>query len=186
MTIVDLYSIANKCSMPKVIRDAFEELINQGIPFELHLDKDPWIDPWKDPLMKDNCLVFRLGHGKVVSLRSGSKSMSDMTGKQIEYYDFLKECLHVINDNGYVYDLKGILATVPITTLTTKVPTITDYIPTDIGITADMVAPTYSAAVEKFLDTVKTELESRGDFTVDVSKLVDLLFKLGVVISKGD
>lgn len=37
-----------------------------------------------------------------------------------------------------------------------------------------------------FIKNLKKELASRGDFTVDIPKFVDVLFKLGVMIPKED
>jgi len=37
-----------------------------------------------------------------------------------------------------------------------------------------------------FIKNLKEELASRGDFTVDIPKFVDVLFKLGVMIPKED
>ena len=45
---------------------------------------------------------------------------------------------------------------------------------------------TVSKEESAFLKNFKEELTSRGDFTVDIPKLVDVLFKLGVMIPKED
>lgn len=45
---------------------------------------------------------------------------------------------------------------------------------------------TVSKEESAFLKNFKEELASRGDFTVDIPKLVDVLFKLGVMIPKED
>jgi hypothetical protein len=37
-----------------------------------------------------------------------------------------------------------------------------------------------------FIKNLKKELASRGDFTIDIPKFVDVLFKLGVMIPKED
>jgi hypothetical protein len=37
-----------------------------------------------------------------------------------------------------------------------------------------------------FFEKLRAEISSRGDFTIDVPKLVDVLFKLGVMLPKED
>lgn len=77
----------------------------------------------------------------------------------------------------------------PINTIKETYDNLADAIYNKIFATADKTKSrvlTVSTEEVLFIKNLKKELDSRGDFTVDIPKFVDVLFKLGVMIPKED